>query len=59
MNVTATMVVMPDWRSAVRVPVSIGVGGLIRRDMDVRVMIAVRFAQGDGGPVGGMTDRVL
>jgi len=59
MNITAAMMVMPDWRIAVCVPISIGVRSLVRREMDVRVMFAIRFAQGDGGPVGGMADRVL
>lgn len=54
------MMVMTDRGWAIGVPIDARVGYFFGRDMDVSlVVIVMRFDEGDGGPVGGVADRVL
>ena len=60
MNVAATVMVMPDGNRAIIVRIGVGIRSLIRSHMNVsRVVIVIRPAQRDSGPVGGVADRVL
>lgn len=59
MNIAASVMVMSDRRRAVHVSFGVGSRSLLGSHMDVRVVVVVvRLAQRDGGPVGSVPDGV-